>query len=95
MKPISPLIVVHDQFDGSAHCIECGGDCRLTGIERAYTKLVRFTLEHAAILSDVAWVTTCVQSSIVEAMGLDRFHVLRMRAIESMREIRQRDAARA
>lgn len=36
---------VHDHFDGSAHCAECGGPCRLTGVERALTEMVRWHLE--------------------------------------------------
>lgn len=37
--------VVHDHFDGSAHCVECGGHCTLTGSDMAYTALVRALFE--------------------------------------------------
>ena len=37
--------VCHDHFDGSAHCVECGGPCKLTGTEMAYTALVRMLFE--------------------------------------------------
>lgn len=40
-------MIVHDHFDGSAHCVECGGTCKLTGDERAVTEVVRWTLEFA------------------------------------------------
>ncbi len=30
---------VHDHFAGSAHCVECGGHCTLTGADMAYTAL--------------------------------------------------------
>lgn len=41
-------MMIHDHFNGSAHCVECQGQCRLTGDERAVTALIRFTLERLA-----------------------------------------------
>lgn len=35
----------HDHFEGSAHCIDCGGTCRLEGLALAYTALVRSLFE--------------------------------------------------
>ncbi len=42
--------VCHDHFDGSAHCVECKGPCRLIGTEMAYTALVRAVFDNAAFL---------------------------------------------
>jgi hypothetical protein len=39
---------VHDHFDGSSHCIECKGECELTGADMAYTALVRALFEGEA-----------------------------------------------
>lgn len=38
-KRIAPEFgaVIHDHFSGSAHCRECGGECKLTGSDRALT----------------------------------------------------------
>lgn len=33
---------IHDHFDGSAHCVECQGKCKLTGADLALTQLVRY-----------------------------------------------------
>lgn len=45
--------VCHDHFDGSAHCVECGGPCRLTGSEMAYTALVRSVFDCAAFCGQI------------------------------------------
>lgn len=41
-------MTIHDHFEGSAHCVECGGKCQLTGDERKVTTLVRYICETAA-----------------------------------------------
>jgi len=41
-------LTIHDHFNGSAHCVECGGFCALTGEARAVTEFIRFTLERMA-----------------------------------------------
>lgn len=46
--------VCHDHFDGSAHCVQCGGECRLTGNDMAYTALVRALCESEVYGTDVA-----------------------------------------
>ena len=41
-------MIIHDHFDGSAHCVECGNKpCELRGDDRAVTDIVRWTLEFA------------------------------------------------
>ncbi len=42
--PIQP-VAVHDHFDGSAHCVQCGGICMLTGAEKALTEMIRWRME--------------------------------------------------
>lgn len=46
--PYDTYAVVHDHFEGSAHCVECGGDCKLTGTEMAYTALMRWLFDGEA-----------------------------------------------
>lgn len=36
---------IHDHFDGSANCIECGGACKLEGDSLALTNVVRAYFE--------------------------------------------------
>jgi len=43
-------MIIHDHFDGSAHCVECSGHCALTGEARAVTEFIRFTLDRLAYL---------------------------------------------
>jgi len=40
---------IHDHFDGSAHCVQCGGECQLRGGERIATELIRWMCEAAAL----------------------------------------------
>lgn len=42
-------MTIHDHMDGSAHCIECKGPCKLTGEDCALSAFVRFALERSAI----------------------------------------------
>lgn len=39
---------IHDHFDGSDHCKECGGPCRLRDGDRTATELVRWMFERWA-----------------------------------------------
>lgn len=41
-------MMIHDHFEGSEHCVECEGNCRLTGDDLAVTTLVRYVFESAA-----------------------------------------------
>lgn len=41
--------VIHDHFDGSSNCVECGGECQLTGGNLLATQLARSLVEHAVI----------------------------------------------
>lgn len=36
---------IHDHFDGSAHCVQCGGECRLKGEKRLLTEMIRWSFE--------------------------------------------------
>lgn len=48
---VIPGVEIHDHFDGSFYCIECGGQCRLTGGNLAATMLVRSMFEAMAYRS--------------------------------------------
>ena len=41
--------IIHAHFDGSAHCVECSGSCRLTGAARIATDLARWMCESATL----------------------------------------------
>lgn len=66
-KPIDP-VAVHDHFDGSAHCVQCGGECKLTGAERLATDLVRW---HMRILARQKWTLDSSTRDSLEKFGVD------------------------
>lgn len=39
--PVQTQVEIHDHFDGSAHCVECQGQCRLPPAELLATGLIR------------------------------------------------------
>lgn len=43
-----PMPIIHDHFDGSTNCVECGGDCQLFGCDLAYSNLLRAMFEAEA-----------------------------------------------
>lgn len=47
-EQFSPGEIIHDHFDGSAHCVECQGPCKLTGAARIATELVRWQFAQIA-----------------------------------------------
>lgn len=83
-------MTVHDHFDGSAHCVECGGWCKLTGEQLGLTQFVRFTLESLAYNG---WKTLPnFHADALRNMGLDGEALMR-RAVETngpRRGIRQK-----
>ncbi len=64
-KPNS--VRVHDHFDGSAHCIECGGPCQLEGAEAALTSIIRYVFESLNYGNGISYT---IQSELV-ALGVD------------------------
>ena len=36
---------IHDHFDGSSHCVECNGPCRLKDESLMLTRLVRYVFD--------------------------------------------------
>jgi hypothetical protein len=64
-KPINP-VPIHDHFDGSAHCVECGGPCKLTGADLLLTERIRW---HLALLARQGWTSLplSVQSTLEDA----------------------------
>ena len=61
---------IHDLFDGSAHCIECRGDCRQTGEARELTNLVRHTMEFFAYSHGV-WMPDFLRDDLRAILGTE------------------------
>ncbi len=77
-KPNPPLLV-HDHFDGSAHCVECQGECRLAGHELFSTQIIR---ELCSIsLYNNRPLSTSLEMTIIDAIGHDRYCELRGRCV--------------
>ncbi len=65
-------MTIHDHFDGSAHCVECAGNCRLEGDDRAATNLVRAIFEYMAYLSRLSVLSrTSLIGSALVSLGVD------------------------
>ena len=66
---------IHDHFDGSMHCVECGGKCRLSGDALTATELARWLLESRARgPSQRAWLNLSEQGTLKRAgVDVDRF----------------------
>lgn len=79
-------MTVHDNFDGSAHCIECEGPCRLTGDDRAVTSLVRYVLEQLALHD--GYVGGLLQDALRGLCGHEQAGKLWTRAKLSARQLR-------
>jgi hypothetical protein len=62
---------IHDHLDGSAHCVECGGSCRLTGDDLEVTRLVRFITEYFA-MSHVAPRWSFIDDALTNLLGTER-----------------------
>jgi len=78
-------MIVHDHFEGSAHCIECDGPCLLKGEDRALTDFLRWTLEHHAR----SWthLRSFEEDALRRLVGLDKACKLWQRARESAERI--------
>ena len=70
---------IHDHFDGSAHCIECAGPCRLEGEALLATKLIRFILEQWAVGYSTP---NMLPTSTIKESGID-FENFKKRAKET------------
>jgi hypothetical protein len=77
-EPPMPLVIVHDHMDGSAHCVECGGTCVLTGADLLVTRMVRFLLAQESI-SPKWFIPPMIESSLREQIGESRLAELRAR----------------
>jgi hypothetical protein len=77
-------INLHDHFDGSAHCIQCGGECRLSGAELALTEMIRWQFE--AIARGAAFLSYAERSTL-ERIGVD-IEAFMQRAMRSDEERR-------
>lgn len=70
---------IHDHFDGSMHCVECGGRCTLEGDERIVTELVRWTLGFAEVAHN-GWMWDSTRDTLKKLVGPIRFGELQARA---------------
>lgn len=59
---------IHDHFDGTAHCVQCQGPCRLTGDDLAVTRLVRWTVEFAFVAHD-GWMWDFTKDALAVLLG--------------------------
>jgi hypothetical protein len=41
-------MMIHDHYDGMAHCVECKGHCQLSGDELNVTRTIRYLVESLA-----------------------------------------------
>jgi hypothetical protein len=73
-------VEIHDHFDGSAHCVECGGECRLTGSNLAVTSLVSDIMDHTE-RAGRGWYGSA-QYILKQLLG-ERFESMRERARET------------
>jgi hypothetical protein len=67
--------VIHDHFNGSAHCVQCAGQCRLTGESLQVTRLVRFVMEQQ-YETGICW--SLVDSALEGLLG-ERFQSFKKR----------------
>lgn len=74
-------MIVHDHFDGSAYCRECGGKCQLSQDEQAETAVVRYLLEWCARSSPACWMPMMLHSAMEKMLGSARLRELKERAI--------------
>ena len=74
--------MIHDHFDGSAHCVECEGQCRLTGDARTATELARWPCERLVMNQ---WTTIPeLEATTLRVAGIDT-RAFMNRAIQSMK----------
>jgi hypothetical protein len=76
-----PLLIVHDHFDGSAHCVECGGECQLAGHELFTTQLIRSLCESS--LYQNRPLSMSLEMTIIDTIGHDRYCELRGRCVRA------------
>jgi hypothetical protein len=79
-------VTVHDHFDGSAHCVECEGPCKLAGDALELTRMVRFVLEFFAY-GHRGWLPSFIEQSLGNLLGPDRLVELRNRCLACLRSI--------
>lgn len=76
------VMEIHDHFDGCAHCIECGGPCKLETQAFGISAFIRFTLESSARNS---WniPSSLMYQSLEKIVGKERARELWKRAVET------------
>ena len=74
---------IHDHFEGSLNCVQCGGYCRLEGDDRAVTNLLRSLFETAAY-REVPIQLNFIGREAISKLGVD-FNLFARRAAEVAR----------
>jgi len=80
---------IHDHFEGSANCVECGGFCQLSGEDLETTRFFRFALESILLRTD-GWIPTQIKEPLLK-LTYERYLA---HAIEAAREIKKMMAGR-
>lgn len=65
--------MIHDNYNGTAHCVECEGSCKLTGSDRHLTAIVRALFETRHHTRAGTWMSPVLRSAL-EAAGVDIAH---------------------
>lgn len=64
--------LIHNHFEGSFHCVECGGQCRLVGIPFELSEFVRNVCEFFACRGD-QWLPPQMEIRLKAILG-DEFY---------------------
>jgi hypothetical protein len=78
-------MLIHDHFDGSAHCVECHGWFRLTGQSLALTEPIRNLLEAYAVQDEGKLLPSKIAVPLAKLTGSKRAKLLQERAISRYR----------
>jgi hypothetical protein len=79
-------MIIHDHFDGSANCVECGGTCKLTGEALQLTRLVRYTIEFFA-LGHNGWLPPQIEEPLASLVHLN-WRKFRQRSLDSAKRLK-------
>lgn len=77
--------MIHDHFDGSAHCVECEGPCRLQGDDRLVTNLVRWVIEFSAVVHK-GWMWDFMTDALRQMLGHERLKEFHKRARQGIQQ---------
>ncbi len=67
--PVKRPRIIHDHFDGSEKCVDCGGPCELRGLDLFVTQLI------TDIMEETAWISINASSVMPGSEGGIRFEL--------------------